>query len=111
MHLGDINTMHHYRLGEELLENCLSEKDLGLLDDRQLHMRQKCVQVAKSANAILDCIRRRLRGNIIALYNYLKGGCNEINLFCQTTSHRARANSLKLHQGRFRLNMRKDAFT
>ena len=75
MHLGKNNPSYQYRLGTDLLECSIGERDLGVLVDSRMTMSQHCAFVTKKISGILGCIRRdvvsRLRDVLLLLYSAL----------------------------------------
>ncbi|PKU36338.1 hypothetical protein llap_13359 [Limosa lapponica baueri] len=59
---------------------------------------------------LFSLANRRLRENLIALYNYLKEVVERSGSVSSPKSQ-ARGNGLKLSQGRFRLDIRKNFYT
>lgn len=94
---GHKNTLQCYRLGEKWLEICPKEKDLGVQ-----------VTVAIQELVCPRQPRRPVTSWPVVATGWLAGPRNTgANLFSFTTTDKIRGHSFKLHQGIFRLDIRK----
>ncbi|KAJ7418448.1 hypothetical protein BTVI_29118 [Pitangus sulphuratus] len=58
---------------------------------------------------LLSLEKRRFKGKLITPYNYLNGGCNRVSLLSRQLVT-GQEDNLKLHQGRYRLDIRRTFF-
>jgi len=108
------------------LESCIQlwsaqhRKDMDLLEQVQTRATEMiqgvehlCCEERLREMGLFSLEKRRLQGDLIAAFQYLKGADRKArdNLFIKACCDRTRNNGFKLREGSFRLDVKKKLFT